>query len=99
MLPDECAQFLGVLQHPWNLDGSSPIHVVEALAVDEFLDDALLEAAVAVGHAVVGGLDGAAVALLGNQIELKVSPHCVAVDDGAGVRIDDVSALVYEELL
>ena len=66
ILPDEHRHLLGVLEHAGHLDRASPVHVVEALRVNELLDDPLFQVGVAIKDFVEGGLDGAAVALLGH---------------------------------
>lgn len=83
VLPHKGAQLLGVLQRPWYLDRARPVHVVEALAVDQLLDHSLLQLRVTVCHFVVGRLHGASVALLGDQVELEVLANCLRVDQRA----------------
>ena len=43
VLPSEHAQLLSVLQRAWNLDRPRPVHVVEALAVDQLLNHSFLQ--------------------------------------------------------
>lgn len=99
VLAHEHAQLLRVLQYPWNLNRPRPVHVVEALTVNQLLNDSLLDWAVCVSDFIVSRPDSPSVALLGDQVELETTTHCLSIDDRAWGRIDNVSALIHEELL
>lgn len=83
VLSDEGAQLLRILQRSRHLDRARPVHVVEALAVDQLLDHSFFQLRVAVGHLVVGRFHGASVALLGDEVELEVFANCLSVDQSA----------------
>ena len=88
----ELGTFLGVLQDGGDLDGAVPVGVVEALRVDQLLEMALLELAVAatVDDPIVGGDDAALGRLMAHDEEIVVLADHLRVDQGPGGHILDL---------
>lgn len=95
----ELDALLGVLEYAGHLDGARPVDVVEALAVDELLQDALLHLGVIVDDLVVVGDGGAPVGELRHHEEVVVVADHILGDDGARGHVLHRSALGVEESL
>lgn len=98
-LPCEFGQLLGVLQGPGDLDGASPVHVIETLAEDEFLQDSFLHLRIAEDHLVVIGHRAASVRELRHQVEVVEGAHDGLRDKGPSLRVRHSTGIVGKEPL
>ena len=81
-----------------DLDGTSPVGVVEALREDQFLQVSLFQFAVAGDDLVVVGHDRPLEGLLRNDEEVVVFADDIRADQGAGRHVLDFVASCEEPL-
>lgn len=99
MVSHEVAKLVRILQDWWYSDWTTPVHIVETLAVHKFLQHSFLNLGVSEKDFEVDWFHSASVAVLGDQVEIIIFGYDFAVHECTISWVCNISALQKELLL